>query len=389
MSATQIYYWFSALLGLGMGATATVYAPFLLSIGLSLGEIALVNAIFWTILIVAELPTGMFADGRSRAFSLKAGMIFQGLGAAVYFIAEGFWSVAVAEGLIGIGMAFMSGAQQAWISDALTREGKFEQIRRVFATENLIRTSVLILGGFIGTVLAFISYSLIWVPMIFTSVLAACVSHRHMNGQGEPMERITEREAFAYSWRHLLWSRALKWVIGSMILFGGVVSFNHFWSPYFETKVGTLGLSWVWTLIYLGYMPSSWMIRRMTFAIGRETHLIILSLLLSGAGLVIITIFSGLIAPLAAVMIHEFGRGMFQPLTDSFVQHRVHSSYRATFGSLQSFLGRIGFAIVPLIVWIMIEGEPNSPETIAIVWLACGSLLVVGSIVFWFARPQT
>ncbi len=388
MSATQIYYWFTALLGLGMGATVTVYAPFLLSIGLSLGEVALVNAIFWTIVIAAELPTGMFADGRSRAFSLKAGMAFQGLGALIYLLSEGFWSAALAEGLIAVGIAFMSGAQQAWITDALTREGKFDKLRHVFATENVIRTSVFILGGFIGALLALISYRLIWVPVIFTSLIATVLCHSHINGQGEPIERMTEREAFAHSWRHLLQSQALKWVIGSMILFGGVVSFNHFWSPYFETKVGTLGLSWVWAFIYLGFMPSSWMIRRLTIAVGQEAHLITISLFLSGGGLVIITVFSGLIAPLAAVMIHEFGRGMFQPLTDSFVQHRVKSAYRATFGSLQSFLGRIGFAVVPFIVWIGIDGQPNTPNTISLVWLLCGSLLVIGSIVLYFARPR-
>src|SRR3989338_336825 len=118
MSVTKIYYLFTALMGLGMGATMTVYAPFLLSIGLSLGEIALVNALFWAIIIAAEIPTGMFADGRSRAFSLKVGMIFHGLGAILYLFADGFWSVALAESTLGIATAFMSGAQQAWITDA-------------------------------------------------------------------------------------------------------------------------------------------------------------------------------------------------------------------------------------------------------------------------------
>lgn len=389
MSATGIYYRFSALLGFGMGATMTVYAPFLLSIGLSLAEIALVNAIFWAILISAELPTGMFADGRSRAFSLKAGMFFQGTGGALYVFAEGFWSAALAEGFIGIGMAFMSGAQQAWITDALTRENKIDTMRHVFATESIIRTSVFILGGFVGAALALISYRLIWVPVIITSIMAMRLCHRRMNGQGEAIDRMSERDALIHSWQHLRQSRALKWVIGAMMLFGAVVAFNHFWSPYFETKVGTLGLSWVWALIYLGYMPSGWMVRRLTVAVGQEAHLIAVALLLSGVGLVVITVFSGLIAPLAAVMLHEFGRGMFLPLTDSFVQHRVKSSYRATFGSLQSFLGRAGFAFVPLIVWIGIDGEPNTPETIGLVWLVCGSLLVVGSMALWLIRPKT
>lgn len=389
MSATAIYYWFTALLGLGMGTTFTVYVPFLLSIGLSLAEIALVNTLFWVIIIASELPTGMFADGRSRAFSLKAGMVVQGMGAVLYMVAEGFWSAALCEGMIAVGMAFMSGAQQAWITDALTREGKNGELNKVFATENMIRAAVFILGGFLGTLLALISYRLIWAPIICTSLIAVALCHRNMNGQGEPLERLRELEALAHSWRYLLKSQALKWVIASLILFGAVVSFNHFWSPYFEVQVGTIGLSWVWAIIYLGMMPSSWMIRRTTVTVGQEAHLIVLALFLSGAGLVSITFLSGLIAPLAAVVIHEIGRGLFQPLTDSFVQHRVQSAYRATFGSLQSFLGRVGFAIVPFIVWVGIDGKSNTQETINSVWLLCGLVLIIGAVLLWFLRPKT
>lgn len=73
------------------------------------------------------------------------------------------------------------------------------------------------------------------------------------------------------------------------------------------------------------------------------------------------------------------GRGFFQPLTESFVQHRVHTSYRATFGSLQSFLGRIGFAVVPLVVWLFIADKPNTSATISLVWIICLIVLLLGA----------
>ncbi|NQV90113.1 hypothetical protein HQ487_01760 [Candidatus Uhrbacteria bacterium] len=76
MSATRTYYVFTAFIYIGLGATVTAYTPFLQSIGLSLSQIALVNAIFWSVIILSELPTGMLADGRSRAYSLKLGGTF-------------------------------------------------------------------------------------------------------------------------------------------------------------------------------------------------------------------------------------------------------------------------------------------------------------------------
>ncbi len=371
-----------------MGATVTVYAPFLLSIGLTLGEVALVNSVFWAVMILAELPTGMLADGRSRAWSLKVGVVLQSIGAVVYLSAVGFWTAALAEAIVAVGMAFLSGAQSAWIADALTREGKFDDLRHVYATELLIRTPMFLVGGAIGALLALVSYRLIWVPLIVMGIVTALTAHRFMNGQGEPLEQVTEKEALLLSLRHLRSSRALKWVIATMIVFGCVVSFNHFWAPFFEPKVGTLGLSWVWAIIYLSFIPSGWMVRKLGIGAGQEGKYIVLSILMSGLGLMLIGVTDVLVGSLVIAMFHEFGRGMFQPLTDSFVQHRVKSAYRATFGSLQSFLGKIGFAVVPFVVWLLILGKPDTPETITKVWVVCGAIMVVGSLALFVLRPK-
>ena len=389
VSASQLYYVFSFLLYTGIGSTTTIYALYLRSIGLSLGEISLVNSIFWLVVIGAELPTGLLADGKSRVFSLKMGMGFLAVGGLAYFCAYGFWMATIAESLVAIGIAFLSGAQQAWVTDALEREGRSHEIRQVFATEMIIQSATMILAGFFGAVLALISYRLIWIPLTITSVIGMYVVHRWMNGQGEPLERLTQKEAFRQSWNLLLKSRALVWVVGSVVLFGAVVSFNHFWAPFFEPLVGTVGLSWIWAVIFLGCAISGWLVRRVGVEVGNESRYIVLALVLSGGGLFVAGLVGGIGYSIAAVMTHEIGRGMFRPLTDSYIQHRVSSSFRATFGSLQSLIGRIGCAIVPFLVWIGIEGKPDSIETIQNVWMICGGVILVGTIVVWWLRPQT
>jgi len=117
--------------------------------------------------------------------------------------------------------------------------------------------------------------------------------------------------------------------------------------------------------------------------------MIVLSIALAGAGLVGVAVAPQLLFAMPALVVHEIGRGFFQPLTDAFVQHRIHSSYRATFGSLQSFLGRIGFAIVPFVVWMFIQGKPNTPATISQVWIVCGSALLLGAMLLWVTRPRS
>lgn len=388
MSARKIYYWFTALLSFGMGCHSTIYGPFLRSIGLSLGEIALVNVVYWVVIILAELPTGMLADGRSRAWSLKMGVAIQGIGAVIYLFSVGFWSAVTAEAILGIGSAFLSGAQQAWIADGLAREGKREDLRHVYATESMIRTLSFILAGFCGSAIAVFSYRLTWLPLSIAACIVLIFCHRQMNGQGEPMERLTEFQAFRASWSLLFSSPSLKWVTSTMIVLGLIVSYNHYWSIYFEPKVGTIGLSWIWVLIVIGYLSSGWIVRRLSIGLGHEGALIALSLFLAGFGIFAISLSSSLLISCLFVVIHEFGRGMSQPLTDSFVQHRIESSYRATFSSLQSLIGRIGFAVVPLIVWMLVEGQPNTVETIELIWLVCGSLLMAGSLILFLIRPR-
>ena len=79
---------------------------------------------------------------------------------------------------------------------------------------------------------------------------------------------------------------------------------------------------------------------------------------------------------------------MFIPLQDSFVQHRVDSCFRATYGSLQSFIGSAGRAVSPLLVWMLIQGQLNSTETISMVWLVAGFVLVGGAVLLWLIRPR-
>lgn len=389
MSAARVYYLFMALIHIGMGATVTAYTPFLQSIGLSLGQIGLVNTVFWTVLILSELPTGMIADGKSRAWSMKLGTLFYSGGALSYIFADSFLSAAVSEALVGIGGAFISGAGTAWIADALTREGKQEELRKVYATESLIKSVLMLVGGFAGASIALIDYRLIWAPFVVSALVASVVAHVFMNGKGEPLEYVSEFKAFSLAFAHLRRSRALVWLIASMIVFGVVISFNHYWAIYFKAQVGQFNLAYIWMVVYLGLVGAAQLVRRLNIPLGKEANLIVLAVALSGVGLLFAGLAPELWLSIPAVLVHEFGRGLFQPLTDSFVQHRVHTSYRATFGSLQSFLGRIGFAIVPLGIWFFIQGKPDSSETISQIWIVCGALLMLGAMMLWVVRPKS
>lgn len=390
MRVTTIYYLFQFLFAFAMGSQATLYVPFLLSLGLTLSDVALVNVLFWAVIIAAELPTGMLADGKSRAWSLKLGGVFCALGFLSYAFAQGFWSVAVAEALEGIGQAFLSGALGAWLADALKREqGSLERLRHISATDTILSAIGMVIGAVIGALLGLMSTRLVFVIGAVFLTLAALAAHLFMNRRGEPEHRVGEWEALRLSVAHLRRSRDMQWIVAATLLFGAVVTFNHYWTPFFSPDVGALGLSGVWALMHLSLVPSGFWIRRTSIAQGKEAVWIVSALVFAGVGLSALGSSSGLLFALLAMSLHEIGRGLFRPLSETFVQHRVESHYRATFGSLNSFLGKMGLAIAPLIVGIAIADKPNNTETIRLVWSAAGVVMLIGAALLWLFRPRT
>lgn len=387
MKIEKTYYLFTGLLALGMGMTVSAYGPFLRTIGLSLGEIALVNAVFWLTLSLSEIPTGLVADGRGRAWSLRIGTLLKASAALAYFLADGFWSAIVAEMLFGVGMAFLSGAQQAWLVDALDAEGRADRVRHTFATAGILTGVGMLAGGALGALVSTVESRLIWLPMVVLAVAASLVAWRHMEGRGDPVVRMTERQAFVEAARTLGRDRSLWWLTATMLAFGLVIPFNNYWSVYFEPSVGRVGLAGVWTAIYLSVMAGSWIVRHARFKDHHEGAGTLVALGATAVGLLVLPTV-GFPLALAPLVLHELGRGAFQPLSDSFVQRRVESGCRATFGSLLSLIAKAGYVSAPLAAWWFTRGMENSSATIAQVWIVAGGTMLAVVVMLWIARPR-
>ncbi len=388
MKIETIYYLFVALMTFGLGATVTAYVPFLQSLGLSLGEVGLVNAVFWIVFAGMEIPTGMKADGKSRTWSIKWGIALQAIGSLLYLSAVGFWSAMLGEAILAFGMAFVSGAHQAWVVDALKTDGRANDVRRAFGTTAIIRGACMLVGGSGGALLAVISPRSIWIPHFVMMIPSFIIVCRYMDGKGEPAKRVTEREALKKSLDLLRSSRALKWALVAFIVSGMMLPFNHYWAPYFIALAGKTSLTWIWPIMYLSLMPGGWLVRRYVIGAHEEATALCLSLVAIGFGMGLIPLFGGIFFPILAVMLHEIGRGALEPLMDSFVHHRVDSDHRATYASLQGFIGKAGFALTPLLVWFGIHNAPDTIETMANVWLVVGFLMTTFAILLWLVRPN-
>lgn len=387
MHPARTYVLFMFLFGLGLGMPVTTYVPGLLALGLSLSDVAFVNMWFWATVVLMELPTGMIADGKSRAWSIHLSCMFMAAGSFTYACCTGLWSAVAAEITVGVGIAFFSGAAQAWVTDALVRRGGSDNLSKVFGTAALARALGMLSGGVIGAGLGYFDLRLGWIGGGIVQLATLILTVRAMTGDGEPEVRMTEFQAFSASWQALRKNSALVWSVAAAMILGFILPFNHYWTPFFKERTGQVGLAGVWIITYGSCAVGGWLMRRKNVCPGAEPGSIFAALFVTGISLSIIGLLPGIALPMVLVFVHEVGRGVFDPLLEVYTQRRIESAYRATYGSLQSLLSKFGYAGIVGSVWLCTSGMPTNIATISSVWLAAGLLMAAASVALWLKRP--
>ena len=95
-----------------------VAVPFFQSKGLLMRDVFTLQALFAGVVLLAEVPSGYMADLFGRRRVLLVGALFCGLGHSLLLIAEGFWTLALYELLLGISFSLTSGSDLALLYDS-------------------------------------------------------------------------------------------------------------------------------------------------------------------------------------------------------------------------------------------------------------------------------
>jgi MFS family permease len=99
--------------------------------GLNQTQTQMLQSWFMLWIFILEVPTGVFGDTRGKKFSVMLGYALTILGTIVYSVVPNIWIFALAEFIFAMGVAFTSGAKEAWmydISKKLKIEKKFRDI---------------------------------------------------------------------------------------------------------------------------------------------------------------------------------------------------------------------------------------------------------------------
>lgn len=373
---------------LGMGSICSIYVLYLLDMGLSFSQITMVNAAYFALIILFELPTGMLADGRGRGYSIIAGAVFCSLSGLAYFMANGVGGALLAEGLCAVGAAFFSGALLAWIADAPDREGT---LKHVYATQTIVQGLGTVAGSLIGVYLAVATdRSMAFLVLAVGYGLAALFAWIFMRGK-EPEHSMGEFEALRHAVAHLKSSPSMRWALGAQMATGIFGAYNLLWTPLLIVKFSQVELGWVWMLMHGSIVISGWLVRRAKDDGSERNHLAVRtlrSLLLVALSMGLVWILDNGIVWVTLILVHEVGRGAFAPYLSTYVNERVPTAFRATYGSLQSFLGLLGIVAVEGTLTILFMFVDLGAHMIPWVWAGASLALAIAVVALYRLRPR-
>jgi len=109
--------------------------------GLNQTQTQMLQSWFTLWIFILEIPTGVYGDVKGKKKSVLIGYIFTALGVATYTIIPNIYLFMFAEFLFAVGIAFISGAEEAWMYDTcknLNIQDKFRDIIGVSNTVHMV-----------------------------------------------------------------------------------------------------------------------------------------------------------------------------------------------------------------------------------------------------------
>lgn len=374
-----VYYFLTVMRDLTVGYVSATHALFLLSNGLTILQMNLVNTVFMMGTFVFEIPTGAYADffGRKRSYVIHAGLL--SLAGLIYFLSHSFLFFVLAELIAAVSFTFASGAIDAWMVDNVD-EAWTTKIDYIFSQGQIFSKIALVAGAVIGGYLGQIDLAYPWFLVTLTGLVIFFVAIFYMQddkpirdtfgfSQGFKQMTVIARESFYYS----LKNKVVFWLM--VATFIGELAFqplNMFWAPRFTQMVGNEIRLMGWLLAGMSIMMAvgSYFSRKLTERGLSYWKIMIISALFLAIPVLISSRASVFVVAAGAFLIHEVGRGIDRPIKISYINKYIPSDKRATLISFNSMMGKLAAAL-----GLVGFGLLADKTSFSLSWLVAGLIL--------------
>ncbi|MBN2404470.1 MAG: MFS transporter [Coriobacteriia bacterium] len=364
------YYSANGLFTLATSIIWGVNTLFLMSAGLDIFEVMIVNSAFTVGQLVFEVPTGVIADTVGRKVSFMMASVTLALSTLLYVGAEQYgWGIGwfiVASLMIGLGFTFQTGAVDAWLVDSLDHVGYTEPMDGVFAKGGVVFGVAMLAGtlsgGFLGQIDLAYPYYVRAVVLIACLFYSAAVMHdagfaarpliwRRFGVEAKAILRASVR----YGWRNPV----IRPLLAASLAQGTFFIFGFYsWQRYFLDLLAQ-ELVWVAGVVTAMFSVAGIIGNAVVGKIRRgergvNAGRLLLLVAAAQAVLAIATGLVGLLWPVDAMGVAPFiiavtlyllfgvGMGMAAPVRQAFVNRQIPSAQRATVLSVDSLFADVG-----------------------------------------------
>lgn len=341
--------------------------------GMNMAQVGVLEALLHFVIVFLEVPTGMIADLYGRKKSLLIGSCISVLYAVFMWVGGDFFLFSLAFGLMGLGITFKSGAEQALLYDTLLAGRQESRYTRIWGNQTALILISLSLANWIGGVIAEISWDWVYLStLIFVGLgiipvlllkepnreeLRALQSTEKSNSTETAVTPDTPappdapakrswRDQFCDSWQVWQGKRGVRMPILFTIMISTVIVCVAFYSQeYFERQGFTKAqIGFIFMAEYLlgaGAAKFAYLLeRRWSFpAIFQGIYYLFV------LALIVYALFTGL-AVVALLFVLSMLSVLLDPIFSNFVQQKVTSDIRATFFSMISLATSVGIMII-------------------------------------------
>lgn len=387
-----VYYLLTFLTDFAMSLTFVIYVLFLLSKGLDLFQVNLVNFAFMAGNFIFEIPTGAYADhfGRRRSIIISSALMIAMFG--IYFFSSRFIFFIIAELFAALATTFASGALDAWIVDKVESKNYTGKVDFVFSQANIIGRFAALLGGLIGAYIGAVNLALPFGIGALISIVALMIgiffiekdylrSRSNITFGLAKMVKIA-KDSVNYGAKHpvVLWL-----ILSSVVTMFAFMPLNMFWTPRLDALSGNQIplLGWVWAGMSLAMMLGGYLVNYFLKKNANYSSILIAMSLILAVPILAISYSEMFYPVLIGFLMHEFGRGMQRPVQKAYLNKYIPSEKRATILSFDSGMGKLGGALGLLALgWI------GKNYSIQLSWLISGVLLALTALLYIRARKS-
>ena len=379
------YVVYTALKGVGFGLFLPIWVIYLQQQrGLTLSQAALVDVTFFVAAALAELPTGIVADRFGRKTSMTIGASLMAAGLIGWTFAPTLLLTIIAYVVMGVGMTFLSGAEDAFFYETVRASGRGDDYPRLLGRVSATFPGALALGSVASGFLAAINLIL---PFVLSGLLLLLALGIVLTLSEPPSEQRSHEQARpslrAVLGQSLAVMRARPTLRFSMV-YMAVVPLASFMieSVFVQPQALALGVPLagigiiVMAVQLTAMAGSAWSARIMArFGEGRTLYTAPIVICVSLLVLAALQVMPALL--LIAVM--GFVTAVVRPILVSRMQDALSDDSRATMLSMQS----LTFTMVAAISQPTLGTVADSFGLPAAYIALAGAISVVMMVVFW------